>query len=222
MFSKLPSHLTRAARTHAVSLACAATFALLPLVALAADGAAHGDTHAAGEHGVGQQGLIADALKGKIAGATAIVVFLTAFAILALKVWPTIVKGLQDRENKIKDEIDAAEMARTQAKDALEQYQQSLAQARSQAQGEIDKARAMAQQISAELKAKADVELGAMREKAMRDIENAKRTAVSEVYEQSTQLATIMASKILQRNVQVQDGDRIFQESLRQLQSMKN
>jgi F0F1-type ATP synthase membrane subunit b/b' len=42
------------------------------------------------------------------------------------------------------------------------------------------------------------------------------------VYEQSTQLATIMASKILQRNVQVQDGDRIFQESLRQLQAMKN
>jgi F0F1-type ATP synthase membrane subunit b/b' len=61
-----------------------------------------------------------------------------------------------------------------------------------------------------------------MREKAMKDIENAKRAAVSEVYEQSTQLATIMASKILQRNVQVQDGDRIFQESLRQLQAMKN
>jgi hypothetical protein len=31
-----------------------------------------------------------------------------------------------------------------------------------------------------------------------------------------------MAGKILQRNVQVQDGDRIFQESLQQLQAMKN
>jgi F-type H+-transporting ATPase subunit b len=137
-------------------------------------------------------------------------------------VWPKISKGLDDRAQKIKDEIEAAELARQQAKDALEQYQQSLSQARTQAQAEIDKARAQAQQIAAELKAKADVELSAMREKAMRDIDNAKRTAVSEIYDQSTQLATIMAGKILQRNVQVQDGDRIFQESLQQLQAMKN
>jgi F-type H+-transporting ATPase subunit b len=213
------SRFTTSLSTHAAAVAVAGTFALLPLVALAAGGEGHGD----GEHaGIGQQGLIAEARQGKIAGAVAIVVFLTAFAILAIKVWPTIVKGLQDRENKIKDEIDAAELARSQAKDALEQYQQSLAKAREQAQGEIDKARQQAQQISAELKAKADVELGAMREKAMKDIDNAKKAAVSEVYEQSTQLATIMASKILQRNVQVQDGDRIFQESLRQLQAMKN
>jgi F-type H+-transporting ATPase subunit b len=222
MSSSVACTARRLAATHATSLACAAVFTLLPLVALAGDAAAHGGAGGDGHGGVGQQGLIADMLKGKIAGVTAIVVFLTAFALLATLVWPTIVKGLQDRENKIKDEIDAAELARTQAKDALEQYQQSLSQARTQAQAEIDKARAQAQQISAELKAKADVELSAMREKAMRDIDNAKRTAVSEIYDQSTQLATIMAGKILQRNVQVQDGDRIFQESLQQLQAMKN
>lgn len=204
-----------AARATFGVVACAMT--MLPTIVLAAGGEAHGD----GVH-PDQQGLIAELRQGKIAGVVAIVVFLTAFGILAIKVWPTIVKGLQDRENKIKDEIDAAELARSQAKDALEQYQQSLAKAREQAQAEIEKARSQAQQIAAELKAKADVELGAMREKAMKDIENAKRAAVSEVYEQSTQLATIMASKILQRNVQVQDGDRIFQESLRQLQAMKN
>ncbi len=214
-----PSVLGQSFARRAALVAVAGSFALLPVVALAAGGEAHGD----GEHAkTDQQGLIADALQGKIAGGVAILVFITAFAVLATLVWPTIVKGLQDRENKIKDEIDAAEMARSQAKDALEQYQQSLAKAREQAQAEIDKARQQAQQISAELRAKADVELSAMREKAMKDIENAKRSAVSEVYEQSTQLATIMASKILQRNVQTEDGDRIFQESLRQLQAMKN
>lgn len=200
------------------SLALRASFALvyaLPALAFAAGG----DSHAGGHEAVD---AIPTIKQGLATGITALVVFALAAAFLGVFVWPKISKGLDDRAQKIKDEIDAAEMARTQAKDALEQYQQSLAQARTQAQGEIDKARAQAQQIAAELRAKADVELNAMRENAKRDIENAKRTAVSEVYEQSTQLATIMASKILQRNVQVQDGDRIFQESLRQLQAMKN
>jgi F-type H+-transporting ATPase subunit b len=200
-------------RALVVSVAFAA-IAAAPSVVLAAGGDAHGGHEAVGALPTAKQGLAT--------GITALVVFALAAAFLGVFVWPKISKGLDDRAQKIKDEIEAAELARQQAKDALEQYQQSLSQARTQAQAEIDKARAQAQQIAAELKAKADVELSAMREKAMRDIDNAKRTAVSEIYDQSTQLATIMAGKILQRNVQVQDGDRIFQESLQQLQAMKN
>ena len=43
--------------------------------------------------------------------ATAIVVFLLAFAFLAIFVWPKIVKGLDDRNDKILGEIRAAEAA---------------------------------------------------------------------------------------------------------------
>jgi F-type H+-transporting ATPase subunit b len=64
---------------------------------------------------------------------TALVVFAVVFAVLATKVWPTITKGLDERANKITGEIEAAENARKQAKDALEQYQQSLKQARAEA-----------------------------------------------------------------------------------------
>jgi F0F1-type ATP synthase membrane subunit b/b' len=67
-----------------------------------------------------------------------------------------------------------------------------------------------------------DAELSQMREKAMKDIEQAKRSAVSELYEHSTQLATTMAGKILGRQVTAQDSDRLFQESLRQLESMRS
>jgi F-type H+-transporting ATPase subunit b len=141
---------------------------------------------------------------------------------LGLFIWPKIGGALDDRANKIREEIEAAEMARSQAKDALEQYQQSLSQARAEAQKEIDKARAQAQVIAADLRANADRELSAMREKALRDIDSAKRSAVAEVYEQSTQLATTMAGKILQRNVTTQDTQRLLDESLAQLQTMKN
>ena len=181
-------------------------------------------TFAAGDAHGGHEAVdaIPTAQQGLWTGITALVVFAISAAVLGLFVWPKISAGLDERANKIKDEIEAAEMARSQAKDALEQYQQSLSQARAEAQKEIDKARTQAQAISAELKMKADAELNAMREKAMRDIDNAKRAAVSEVYAQGSALAATMAGKILKREVNSNDTQRLLDESVRQLEGARN
>lgn len=184
--------------------------AFLPAVAAAAEG------------GHDTQSVIADVKQGKIAGGVAVVIFLIVFAVLATKVWPSITKGLSDRENKIRDEIEAAEMARQQAKDALEQYQQALAQARAEAQKEIDKARAQAQAIAADLKAKNEADIAAMRERAMKELETARRAAVAEVYAQGTQLATMMAGKILRREVNAGDQSALLDESLRAMNASRN
>lgn len=201
------------------ALLASLTLAALPAITLAADEHAA----AAGEHAAHEtQGAIANVKQGLYTGVTALVVFMIVFTVLAVKVWPAITKGLDDRARKIKDEIESAEMARKQAKDALEQYQSSLAQARVEAQKEIDKARSQATAIAAELKAKADVELGQMREKAMRDIENARRAAVAEIYVESANLAAIMAGKILKREVNAGDRQRLVEESVRQLEGARN
>ena len=67
---------------------------------------------------------------------TALVVWLVAFAILAIKVWPVITKGLDERNDKILGEIKAAEDARSQAKQALAEYEKSLADAREEEAGD--------------------------------------------------------------------------------------
>ncbi len=151
-----------------------------------------------------------------------LVVFGLCFAVLATKVWPKILGGLKDRENKIRDEIESAEMARKQAGEALESYQKSLADARVEAAREIASARAQAQAISADLRAKAEIELTAMRERAMKDIENAKRAAVSEIYATATNTASVMAGKILRRQINVGDQAQLVEETMGQLQGMGN
>ncbi|MFN5944556.1 MAG: F0F1 ATP synthase subunit B [Phycisphaerae bacterium] len=180
------------------------------------------ESHAGGEHAHTPTEALQPWWQGAATGVTALIVFAIVAAVLGTQVWPKISAGLDERAKKIKDEIEAAEMARAQAKDALEQYQQSLSQARAEAQKEIDKARAQAQAISAELKTKADAELNAMREKAMRDIDNAKRAAVSEVYAQGSALAASMAGKILKREVNTNDTQRLLDESVRQLEGARN
>lgn len=159
---------------------------------------------------------------GITTGITAVIVFLIVAVVLLTMVWPKIAKGLDDRNAKIREEIEAAEMARRQAKDALEQYQNSLAQARAEAQKMLDQTRAQQAVMADELKKKADVELSQMREKAMRDIESAKRAAVGEIYTQAAELAGTMAGKILRKNISVDDQSRLIEETVSQMNNRNN
>lgn len=176
----------------------------------------------ASEEGENKAGVLPTIEQGVVPMIVAFLVFAVVFAVLATKVWPTITKGLDERARKITEEIEAAESARKQAKDALEQYQQSLNQARAEAQKMIEQARTQQVALAAELKAKADVELGQMRERAMRDIEAAKRAAITEMYTQQSNLATAVASKILRRELNPGDQAALVQESLRELTSAQN
>lgn len=181
------------------------------------DAAAH-DDHG-GHEPVGPIPTIKQAIAPAIA---TILVFLIVLFVLSTQVWPKIAKGLADREEKIRAEIKNAEDARKQAKDALEQYQQNLAEARAEANKMIEQARQQQAALSAELKAKADVELTGMREKAMRDIDSAKRAALAEIYAESSALATTMAGKILRREIGHGDNQRLVDESLAELGKSRN
>jgi F-type H+-transporting ATPase subunit b len=192
-------------------------FALASAVALAAE-EGH-DAHAGGHETLQ---AIPSVNQGVVTGITAVVVFLLVLAILSLKVWPTITKALDARNNKIKSEIEAAEMARKQAKAALEDYEKSLAQARAEAQRMLDDTRAQQNKLAAELKARNEAELGQMRERAMKDIEGAKRAALNEIYADAATLATHVASKILGREVSSGDQQRLVEESLRELKSVQS
>jgi hypothetical protein len=94
---------------------------------LASEGAATG-----AEYALEQPDIIA---LNWLPAVTTIVVFLIAFGILYVKVWPMITKGLDDRQNKILEEIESAEEARAQAKEALAEYERELAGARDEAAG---------------------------------------------------------------------------------------
>lgn len=148
---------------------------------------------------------------------TAFVVFGVVFVVLAKFVWPSIAKGLDDRNSKIVNEIKAAEDARAAAKAAQAEFEKSLANAREEAANMIKQARADAQRVADELKARNDQELAEKVSRANADIEAARKAAVAELQAQSAALATEIAGKILRRQVNDQDNQRLVQESLKEL-----
>lgn len=190
------------------SLTGSALVLALPAMAFAAEGAAHGE----GAHSQPMYFTL-------IQFGSAILVFLIAFFVLKATAWPKILGGLEEREKKIRSEIFAAEEARKKAAEAQKEFERSLAQAKADAQRMIDDTRAEQARLAADLKLKADAELTQMREAAMRDIEAAKRSAITDIYGEAATLATTVASKILKREVNANDQKHLVAEAMAEVKS---
>ena len=148
---------------------------------------------------------------------TALIVFLAAFGFLYVKVWPTIVKGLDDREAKIRHEIESAEQAREQAKAALAEYEKSLSNAREEANAMITRAKADAKAVAEELRSRNQSEITEMKTRATKEIESAKQAAISSLHAEASNLAISIAGKILEREISPGDQKRMIDDSLHEL-----
>ncbi|MHC4415772.1 MAG: F0F1 ATP synthase subunit B [Planctomycetota bacterium] len=151
--------------------------------------------------------------------ATTLVVFGIFFFILKASVWPKILKGLDDRQGKIRQEIEGAEEARAQAKSALAEYEENLASARQEARQMIAQAKADANAVAQELRTRNEAELTEMRRRAALEIENAKGTAIRELRAETAVLAAEIAGKILEREISAEDQQRLIDESLSEMAS---
>ena len=168
------------------------------------------------EHAAAKHAEVLD-IANILPGITALVVFGIAFFYLYLKVWPQITKGLDDRQNKIREEIASAEASREKANAALAEYEASLATARKDAADMIANARTDAKAAAEELRVRNEADLSEMKDRASRDIDAAKRAAISELHAEAANLATSIATKILQREISSDDQQRLVDESLREM-----
>src|SRR5688500_6443638 len=181
--------------------------------ALAADAASAAEEH----HEAGAPTPFAGTIAQSIA---AIVVFLVVFWVLKSKAWGPILKGLQDREEKIRRDIEEAEAARARSEATLREYQQQLSTAEAKVREILAKANADAEQIAANVRTRAQQEAQEIKESATRDIDSARRAAVRQVHEQAATLATNVAEKILRRNLNADDQRDLVATSLEQLQTI--
>ena len=153
---------------------------------------------------------------------TALIVFGLVCLVFFTKVWPAIGKGLDDRQAKIRQEIEAAEQAQAEARASMDRQQEELAKARAEANEMISQAKADAEASAQDLRDRAQKELNELRENASREIRAAKEAAITELHAESAALATAIASRILQREINAQDQQSLIDESLRELETVRN
>ena len=149
----------------------------------------------------------------------AAMVFLILLGLLYKKAWGPILQGLQDREKRIKDDLEQAERSSLEADEKLTEYKTQLAEAHAESRKLLAEARTDAERIAAQLKATAKADVDQVRQRAQQDINAAKEQAINEIYAQTASLATQVAGRILQREIRPEDQQQLIEESLQQFRS---
>ncbi|QDV26882.1 F0F1 ATP synthase subunit B [Aureliella helgolandensis] len=147
------------------------------------------------------------------------IVFLLLLAGLYSVAWKPIMQGLEKRERRIAGNIEQAEQAAQQATAKLAQYEAKLATAAEEAQQIVAEARKDAEAAGQKLIASAQEEAARQRDRAVADIESAKRVALSELAGQSADVAMSVAQRIVGREIKADDHQSLIQEMLSKLPS---
>ena len=132
---------------------------------------------------------------------------------------PTIVELLEQREQRIKSDLDRAEQARTEAEARLADYERQLQRARAEAESIIDDARRMAQRQIDESHRRTEQQTAAMLREAQEEIRRERGRLRDELRAETVALVMAATEKILARRLTAADDQRLIEESLQAVQA---
>ncbi|MEM6561217.1 MAG: F0F1 ATP synthase subunit B [Planctomycetota bacterium] len=150
-----------------------------------------------------------------------LIVFAVVVAVLGKFAFGPIAKGLQEREDKIRGDIAAAEEARAAAEAKQAEYAEQLASAEARVRELMAEAQKNADNVVAKAKTEAQNEADAIKDRTNRELEDSRVAAVASVREEAATLATMVAEKILRREINTEDQQRLVQESLTALDQLE-
>jgi len=154
------------------------------------------------ENGLFLTGDVNELIWGTIA-------FVLVMGGLKWKAGPAIRKAMVGRTERIQNEMDAAETLRTDAEGERDQIRAALADSDTEAARIVEDARQTADRLRADLSARADAAIVALRERGANDIEAARRQAESDLRIEVSTLALGAAEQVVNHNL-----DAATQQSL--------
>jgi F-type H+-transporting ATPase subunit b len=142
--------------------------------------------------------------------------FIVVFVVLARYAFPRLNKGLKDRQEKIRGDLERAEGARNEAESSLQRYEQQLQEARAEAGTIVEDARKTAEQMRRDLLARAEDESRQIVARAQEEIRAERDRAIQELRvtlaETSVDLAARVVGESLDRERQIRLVDEYIDE----------
>jgi F-type H+-transporting ATPase subunit b len=146
-----------------------------------------------------------------------LVIFVLVLVVLGRYAWGPILRGLQAREDFIRQALETAKRERDEAEARLREYEERLAAARVEATAIVEQGRRDAEAVKKKIEEQAKVEADRMIERAKREIALAAEAAGKELYGLAARLATDIASRVIGREVKPEDHQRLIAESIEEL-----
>lgn len=146
-----------------------------------------------------------------------IINFLILVAILNIFLYKPIVRVLENRKNEIANNLNQAEQAKLDAEKTKEQYATQLKNAKREAQEIITRANKLGEDGKNEIIAEARNEAEKITIKAKEEIEREKKKALSEIRDEVATLAVMTAEKIINKNINDKDQERLVQDFIKEV-----
>jgi F-type H+-transporting ATPase subunit b len=128
--------------------------------------------------------------------------------------FPRIAAALDRRRVAIQESIDAAQQAKQEADELLEEYRARLREAREQADDIVARSRKAAENVADETKVQAAQQREALLANARRDIEHETRRALEELRKEVADLTVMATEKITRKSLTEEDHRRLIEEAL--------
>ncbi|MEX0763100.1 MAG: F0F1 ATP synthase subunit B [Dehalococcoidia bacterium] len=146
--------------------------------------------------------------------------FLILFTILYLLLYKPIIRMLDQRSDRIKESLEAANRAREEAASSAEQVEREMINARQEGQKLIAEAREAAGRFREQEESRAQAQVEEMLNRARAAIERERDSAIEEVRQQFATLAITAAERVVERSLDAKAHaeliDRVLAEGLDQ------
>lgn len=140
--------------------------------------------------------------------------FVIVLLILGKYVVPPLNRALNDRQEQIRSELEAADQAKADAEDADAERRAGLEAARHQAREIVTQANATADQITAAAQARAQAEYERIVQSADAEVAVARQAAVEEVTGRIGEIVLAAAERVIGREIRATDHQDLIDQAI--------
>ncbi|MEM7262227.1 MAG: F0F1 ATP synthase subunit B [Planctomycetota bacterium] len=149
---------------------------------------------------------------------------LTAFAIVVLivklKAWGLLMASLDERERKIREQLELADKATAAAAEAARENEQLIAEAKVAAKEVVAEGRRDAEVLAAKIEEDARAASEEISERARADIERAKLIAVHEIHQRAVALSVGISEELVRQTLSADDHQALVDQAIQNYEKM--
>ncbi len=144
----------------------------------------------------------------------ALIAFVIILLVLAKLVWPPVLEMMEKRQQKIQDDLDAAQRSKIQAAEEAKSYEAKILEAHHEADAIVAKAKKEAEEVRSAVLAKAQREAADIIAKAHGAVDSERHKAMIELSSSVVDLSVEIASKIIGNDLSVEEQRRLAEKYL--------
>lgn len=142
--------------------------------------------------------------------------FIVLLILLRKFAWGPLMGVMQEREEYVANEIEAAEKSRAEAEKSSKEATAQLKQTKQEAQKIIEDAKSAGVKQEQDIVESARNEADRIKKSAQEEIENEKDKALQALQDKVASLSVLIASKVIEKEISEQDQEKLINEYIKE------